>query len=81
MEWEIIAEKDAPKPPKPLSKATAETVRMLNSLKDGQVGKVRPAEGKSVRGLKTGLGRVASGQGLKIQTWDQDGFVYVKKLK
>ena len=81
MDYEIIAEKDAPKPPRPLSKSTQETVQMLNALKDGQVAKITLPEGKSVRGIKTGLGRVAKGQGINIQSWDDGTFVYVKKTK
>ena len=81
MRFEIMKEADAPKPPKPVSKASAEIVGLLQGLKDGQVAKVTPDEGKSIRGLKTSFGRVASGQGIKLQTWDDGTHMYVKRTK
>jgi hypothetical protein len=80
---EYIAEKDAPAPPKTLSKSAQDTLRMLHGLKDGQVAKVTPDEGQTLRGLKTSFSRVAKGQGIKIQVWgiSGDNHVYVKRTK
>jgi len=80
---EYIAEKDAPAPPKPLSKSAAETLRIIQSIPEGKVAKVTPDEGQTLRGLKTSFSRVASSRNVKIQTWSLEGdnFIYVKKLK
>jgi hypothetical protein len=81
---EYIAEKDAPAPPKALSKSAAETLRILQGIKEGQVAKVTPDEGQTTRGLKASFSRVAKGQGLKIQSYevpDQPGVVFVRKSR
>lgn len=80
---EYIAEKDAPAPPKPLSKSSAQVLEILQGIKDGQVARVTPEENQSIRGLKSSFSRVATGQKLKIQTWNIEGedVLYVKKLR
>jgi len=80
---EYISDKEAPLPPKTLSKAAQETLRILVGLKDGYVAKVTPEEGQTLRGLKTSFSRIARGQGIKIQVWSIDGepHIYVKKIK
>jgi hypothetical protein len=82
---EYIAEKDAPAPPKVLSKTAAESLRILQGLKDGHVAKVTPdADGQTLRGLKASFSRVAKNNGLKIQSYevaDQPGILFVRKSK
>jgi len=80
---EYIAEKDAPAPPRALSKGAAETLRIIQGIKDGQVAKITPDGSQSIRGLKASFTRVARGQGIKIQTWtvEDDPHFYVKKVK
>lgn len=80
---EYISEKEAPAPPRALSKNATETLRMLQGIKDGQVAKVLPEGSQSIRGLKASFTRVARGQGMKVQAWTvmDDPHLYVKKLK
>lgn len=72
-----------PAPPKPLSKSAAAAVDILKTIKDGQVAKVTPDEGQTIRELKASFSRVATNQKLNIQTWNVEGdnALYVKKLK
>lgn len=83
MQVEYLKETEAPAPPKPLSKSAAAALDILNTIKDGQVAKVTPGEGQTIRGLKASFTRVATGQKMKIQTWSVEGddTLYVKKLK
>ncbi|MGC4192317.1 MAG: hypothetical protein QM589_14285 [Thermomicrobiales bacterium] len=80
---EYIAEHDAPPPPRAISKGAAETLRIIHGIKDGQVAKVTPDGGQTLRGLKASFTRVARGQGIKIQTWTvlDNPSLYVKKVK
>jgi len=80
---EYISEKEAPTPPRPLSKGAAETLRIIQGIKDGHVARVTPEESQTIRGLKASFTRVARGQGIKIQTWtvDDDPSLYVRKIK
>ncbi len=83
MRVEYLKETDAPPASKPLSKSAAEALEILKTLKDGQVAKVTPGEGQTIRGLKVSFTRVATTQKLKVQTWNVEGdeALYVKKLK
>ncbi len=83
MQVEYLKESDAPKPPKSLSKSAAQVLEVIQTIKDGQVAKVTPDEGQTLRGLKASFSRVANGRNLKIQTWSVEGddSLYVKKSK
>jgi hypothetical protein len=83
MRVEYIKESKAPAPPKPLSKSAAAALDILMTIKDGQVAKVTPGEGQTIRGLKASFTRVATNQKMKVQTWNVEGdeALYVKKLK
>jgi hypothetical protein len=83
MQVEYIKESEAPKPPKPLSKSAAAALEVLTTLKDGQVAKVTPSAGQTIRGLKASFTRAAKGQKLRVQTWNvnDDPALYVKKVK
>jgi len=74
-----IKASDAPPPPKKLSKVASELVTALNELKKDEVLKLSPDEGKSMRGLKTSVGRITSNAGIKVESWEADGALYVKK--
>lgn len=76
---ETIKASDAPAPPKKVSKMAGELLEALNRLQKDEVIKLTPDEGKSVRGVKTSVGRVASNQGIKLTSWDDGQAVYVKK--
>jgi hypothetical protein len=82
---EYISEKDAPAPPRALSKTAAESLRILQGLKDGHVAKVTPEPGgQTLRGLKASFSRVAKNHGLKVQSYeapDQPGVLFVRKTK
>jgi len=76
---EIIKASDAPGAPKKQSKFAADLLGAVNTLKSNEVLKVTPDEGKSIRGLKTGIGRVTKAEGVKVTTWSDDEFVYIAK--
>jgi hypothetical protein len=78
MQYQIINEKDAPDPPAKKSDAAIEADNIVKQLAKGKVAKVEPAEGQTLRGLRVGLGRAAKEAGVKIQTWDAEGVLYVK---
>ena len=78
---EVMKASEAPPPPKQMSKVAEQLVSALNSLKKDEVLKLEPDEGKSIRGLKTSVGRITSNAGIKVESWtDQDETaMYVKK--
>lgn len=76
---EVVKASDAPDPPKKMSKAAAEIVEGLNRLKKDEVLKLVPDEGKTIRGLKTSVGRISAGHQIKVTSWDDGEAVYVKK--
>ena len=41
-----------------------------DGTKKDEVLKLVPDEGRSLRGLKTGVGRISSSHGLKVESWD-----------
>ncbi|MBA3379257.1 MAG: hypothetical protein M3440_01515 [Chloroflexota bacterium] len=78
---ETIKLADAPEAPKKLSKVAEQLVSALNGLKRDEVLKLSPDEGKSLRGLKTSVGRVSSNAGIKVESWSVDDTnLYVRKL-
>jgi hypothetical protein len=80
---ETIKAADAPPPPKKMSKGTAELLSAINRLKKDEVLKLQPDTGKSMRGLKTALGRLASNNNLKLESWsdETEGYLYVLKVQ
>jgi len=76
---ETIKASDAPEAPKKMSKVAEQLVTALNGLKKDEVLKLQPDEGKSLRGLKTSVGRITSNAGIKVESWDDGKNVYVKK--
>jgi hypothetical protein len=78
---ETIKASEAPAPPKKMSKASADILAAVNALKKDEVLRLQPDPGKSLRGLKTSIGRIASNNNLKVETWsDAAGdFLYVRK--
>ena len=79
MNIEVMKEKDAPAPPKKQSTAATELISALEKVKKDEVLKLSPQNGKSIRGLKTGVGRITKSADLKVTTWESDGFLYVKR--
>lgn len=76
---EVIPASEAPEAPKKMSPIAEQLLNGVNSLKKNEVLRVVPDEGKSLRGLKTAIGRVSSNHKLKLTTWDDGEAVYVKK--
>ncbi len=77
---EVIKASEAPPAPKKVHKATAEFLAALNSLKKDEVIRLTPDEGKSMRGLKTSVGRMTSSAKVKVTSWDgDDGNLYVRR--
>lgn len=78
---ETIKLSDAPDAPRKLSKVAEQLVSALNGLKRDEVLKLSPDEGKSLRGLKTSVGRISSNAGIKVESWSvDDSNLYVRKL-
>ena len=78
---ETIKASEAPAPPKKMSRATAEILAALTTLKKDEVLRLQPDPGKSLRGLKTSIGRIASSNNLKVESWsDATGdYLYVRR--
>ena len=78
---EIIKASDAPPPPKKMSEAAREVLNAITRLKKDEVLRVQPDQGKTIRGLKTSVGRIASNNNLKIETWTdaEEAYLYVRK--
>ncbi len=76
---ETIKASDAPPPPKKMSKVTTEFLDAFNGLKKDEVLKMIPDEGRSLRGLKTSVGRITSKQGIKIVSWEDGQAMYVRR--
>ena len=78
---ETIKASLAPDPPKKMSKETAEILAAINSLKKDEVLRLQPDPDKSIRGLKTSVGRIASSNGFKVESWTDaaEEYLYVRK--
>lgn len=79
MNIQIIKETNAPPMPKKQSKVAQELLTSLDILKKGEVLRVEPDHGKTIRGLKTGIGRITKSAGISVTTWDDGVAVYVRK--
>lgn len=80
---ETIKASEAPPPPKKVSQATQEILDAINRLKKDEVLRMQPDSGKSMRGLKTTIGRIASNNDLKVESWadPEEDFLYVRKAQ
>ena len=87
MAIEIIKEEDAPAVPikaQPKSDYALEIAATLQKLSKGGVAKVPVPEGKEAKGVRIGIGRIASNMGMRDQfiTYEPDppdNFVYIRK--
>lgn len=78
---ETIKLADAPAAPKKLSKVAEQIVSALNGLNKDEALALKPDDGKSMRGLKTSVGRIASNASIKVESWSVDDMtLYVRKL-
>jgi len=81
---EYVKESEAPAVPRSMSKSAQETLKILLGLKEGQVAKVTPDEGQTLRGLKASFSRVATGQKMKVVSYESPevpGVLFVKRSK
>ncbi len=77
---ETIKLSEAPAVPKKVSKIAEQMVSALHGLKKDEVLKLTADEGKSLRGLKTSVGRISSNAGIKVESWSvDDRTLYVRK--
>lgn len=76
---EVIKAIEAPGVPKKQSPYATELLHAINGLKKDEVLRITPEDGKSLRGLKTGIGRITKGAGVKITSWDDGEVAYVAK--
>ncbi len=78
---ETIKASEAPPPPKKMSKSSQDIFGALSRLKKDEVLRLTPDPDKSMRGLKTSVGRVASSNNLKIESWSDEAeeYLYVRK--
>lgn len=81
MKFELINEKDAPSAPAKKSHTAIEAKNILKQLGKGNDAKVVPGDSQTLRGLRVGLGRASKGAGVKLQTWDTAGILYVKLMR
>ena len=80
MNYQFIDAKDAPAAPAKKSKAAEEADSIVQQLGKGKVAQLEPEDGQTIRGLRVALGRAAKGAGVKLQTWDVGGYLYVKLI-
>ncbi len=80
---ETIKASEAPPPPKKMSRSSQAIFSALSALKKDEVLRLQPDPDKSMRGLKTSVGRVASSNNLKIETWTDptEDYLYVRKAQ
>jgi len=78
--FETIKLSDAPAAPKKVSKVAEQMISALGSLKKDEVLKLTADEGKSLRGLKTSVGRIASNAKISVTSWDDGTSLYVQKV-
>jgi hypothetical protein len=79
MNISVIKASEAPGVPRKQSKVAEALLAALSGLNKDEVIQITPDEGKSVRGLKTGIGRITKSAGVKVETWDDGLSVFVKK--
>ena len=78
MQFSTINVSDAPVAAPKVSKVAEQLVAALANLTAGNVLAITPDEGKSIRGTKTGIGRIAAMAGFEVTTWDDGTRVYVR---
>lgn len=80
---ETIKASEAPAPPGKMSKASADILAAINALKRDEVVRLQPDPDKSIRGLKTSVGRIAASNNFTVESWsDAAGeYLYVCKAQ
>jgi hypothetical protein len=78
----IVKEKDAPKPIRQsgsLAHRMREYERYVDSVADGSVGRLTPADGETPRSIALRVSRAAKRMDRPIDTWIVDNIVYFKR--
>jgi hypothetical protein len=75
--FEVIKASEAPGVPKKQSKYATALLTAISGLKKDEVLKLSADPGKSLRGVKTGVGRVTKSAGVNVTTYDDGQYVYV----
>jgi hypothetical protein len=76
---EVIKASEAPGVPAKQSKYATELLHAIQSLRKDEALRLKPDEGKSMRGLRTGIGRITKGAGVKVSVWSDDDYAYIVK--
>lgn len=76
---ETIKASEAPGVPRKQSAYANELVSAINSLRKDEVLRVSPDTEKSLRGVKTGIGRITKSAGVKVTVWDDGEVVYISR--
>ena len=76
---EVIKSSEAPGIPQKQSKYATELLNAIGNLKRDEALKLSPDEGKSLRGLKTGIGRITKAANVKVSVWDDGEHAYIVK--
>jgi hypothetical protein len=77
---ETIKSSEAPGIPAKQSKYANELLSAINALKKDEALRLAPDPGKSMRGLRTGIGRITKGGDVKVAVWSDDQYAYITKL-
>jgi hypothetical protein len=78
--FKVIPSSEAPQVPKRQSQYAIDLLRSVDTLKKNEVLRVTPDEGKSLRGLRAGIGRILKSAGIQTRTWDDGTHAYISKL-
>lgn len=83
MAIKFIDPSEAPAPPANTIATNPYYTEVIQTLPDDKVAVVDIPEGKTVRGAKVSLGRIASSFGIRVMVWtdeDDESKVYVQKI-
>jgi hypothetical protein len=75
----IISSSEAPKKPTRQSQYAIDLLKNVRALQKDQVLRVTPDEGKSLRGLRAGIGRIIKTAGIEAETWDDGTHAYIAR--
>jgi hypothetical protein len=78
-DFHVISASEAPPSPTRQSPYAIELLKHVNGLQKDQVLRVTPDEGKSLRGLRAGIGRIIKAAGIQVKTWDDGTHAYIMR--
>lgn len=79
--FETIKASEAPPKPVKMSTSSQQILTALNALQKDEVLRLQPDPGKSLRGLRSAVSRLASRHRLKLETWSDEAqeFLFVRQ--